>query len=116
MFAQADYFVQTGVSVSPVWAQTDKLTWVLVAAWYDQNYIDTSTGYITTVSGPVPRARGTTPSPREQAGLQYTPIRALVLTFTYRHEMRIPRNPTDPNSAEFSYNDSIFNAGVKFKF
>jgi hypothetical protein len=52
----------------------------------------------------------------EQAGLQYTPIRALVLTFTYRHEMRISTQSNNPDEAEFSYNDSIFNVGAKFKF
>ncbi len=115
-FAQADYFVQTGVSVSPIWVQTDKLTWVLVASWYDQNYINASTGYITTVSGPVPLGPRHDTVTSEQAGLQYTPIRPLVLTFTYRHEMRISTQTNNPNEAEFSYNDSIFNVGAKFKF
>jgi len=44
------------------------------------------------------------------AGGQYTPIHALVFTFSYRHELR------DSNQPQFGYSDDIANAGVKFKF
>jgi hypothetical protein len=110
-FAQADYFVQTGVSLTPSWIQSEKLTWVVVVAWYDQNYIGASTGYITPTSGTVLEAgtRHDTIS-SEQAALQYTPIRALVFTFSYRHELR------NSNQAALGYSDGIANAGVKFKF
>jgi hypothetical protein len=110
-FAQADYFVQTGVSLTPSWVQSEKLTWVLVAAWYDQNYINASTGYIGTPDG-----GGLATGPRhdtltsQQAALQYTPLRALVFTVSYRHELR------SSNQASLGYNDSIVNAGAKFKF
>ncbi len=42
LYAQSDYFVQDGVSVSPVWMETDKITWVAVVAWYKQDYIESS--------------------------------------------------------------------------
>ena len=110
-FAQADYFVQTGVSLTPSWVQSEKLTWVLVVAWYDQNYIGASTGYITPTSGTgfATGSRHDTLS-SEQAALQYTPIRALVFTFSYRHELR------NSNQPALGYSDGIANAGVKFKF
>jgi hypothetical protein len=106
-FASATYFVQTGVAVTPSWAQSDKLTWALVIAYYEQNYIDASITAGCNVTFPCPR-HDTVSS--QQAGLQYTPIRALVFTFSYRHELH------NSNDIEFSYNDSIVNAGVKFKF
>ena len=103
LYALSDYFVQTGVSASPVWVQTDKITWVAVVAWYKQDYIESSFSNI--VAGP---RRDTVSS--AQGGIQYTPFRSLVLTFAYRHELR------HSNQAEFGYVDNLANAGVKFKF
>src|ERR1700677_2208404 len=103
LYAQSDYFVQEGVLVSPVWMQTDKITWVAVVSWYKQDYIESSFSNI--VVGP---RRDTISA--EQGGLQYTPIRSLVLTFDYRHELR------HSNQAAFGYTDNLANAGVKFKF
>ena len=110
-FAQADYFVQTGVSLTPSWVQSEKLTWVVVVAWYDQNYIGASTAYVTPVAG-VGLATGTRHDTitSQQLAVQYTPIHALVFTFSYRHELR------DSNQPQFGYSDDIANAGVKFKF
>ncbi|HEX4150727.1 MAG TPA: outer membrane beta-barrel protein [Steroidobacteraceae bacterium] len=108
LYAASDYFVQTGVSLSPVWVQTDKLTWVLVVSWYEQSYIGAGGGTLGPNGVPVAARHDTVTS--QQAGLQYTPIRALVLTFTYRHELR------NSSNAELGYNDGIANAGVKFKF
>jgi hypothetical protein len=103
LYAQSDYFVQNGVSVSPVWMQTDKITWVAVASWYKQDYIESSFSNI--VVGP---RRDTLSA--EQGGIQYTPLRSLVLTLTYRHEQR------HSNQSQFGYDDNLANAGVKFKF
>jgi hypothetical protein len=105
LYAQSDYFVQTGVAVSPVWVESDKLTWVLVASWYKQDYIGGSSSEVILFGAP----RHDTVS-AEQGGLEYTPIRSLVFAFTYRHELRIS------NQGQFGYNDDIANAGVKFKF
>lgn len=103
LYAQSDYFVQEGVSASPVWIQTDKITWVAVVAWYKQDYIASSFSNI--VAGP---RRDTITT--GQGGIQYTPLRSLVLTFTYRHELRHSNQP------QFAYGDNLANAGVKFKF
>ena len=103
LYAQSDYFVQNGVSVSPVWMQSDKITWVAVASWYKQDYIESSFSNI--VVGP---RRDTLSA--EQGGIQYTPLRSLVLTLTYRHEQR------HSNQSQFGYDDNLANAGVKFKF
>jgi len=103
LYAQSDYFVQDGVAVSPVWMQTDKITWVAVVVWYKQDYIESSFSNI--VVGP---RRDTLSA--EQGGIQYTPLRSLVLTLTYRHEQR------RSNQAQFGYDDNLANAGVKFKF
>lgn len=104
LYAQSDYFVQNGVAISPVWVQSDKLTWVLVASWYKQDYINASFSDI--ILG---AARHDTIS-AQQVGLQYTPIRPLAFTFTYRHELR------NSSQAQFGYGDDIANVGVKFKF
>jgi hypothetical protein len=105
VYAQSDYFVQTGVAVSPVWVESDKLTWVLVVSWYTQDYIGGS--YSEAILFGVPRHDTIS---AEQAGLQYTATRSLVFNFTYRHELRIS------NQSQFGYNDDVANAGVKFKF
>jgi hypothetical protein len=103
LYAQSDYFVQTGVAVSPVWVQSDKLTWVLVASWYKQDYLGSSPSTILYTS-----RRDTVSA--QQGGLQYTATRSLVFTFTYRHELR------NSNQLTLGYDDDIANAGVKFKF
>ncbi len=105
LYAQSDYFVQTGVAVSPVWVQSDKLTWVLVASWYKQDYLGASYSEVILLGAP----RHDTIS-AQQGGLQYTATRSLVFNFTYRHELR------NSNQAQFGYNDDVANAGVKFKF
>jgi hypothetical protein len=107
VYAQSDYFVQTGVAVSPVWVESDKLTWVLVASWYKQDYIGAS--FSTVALGGA--SRHDTIS-AEQGGLQYTAMRSLVFTFTYRHELRNTNLP----QYGYGYDDDIANAGVKFKF
>ena len=104
LYAQSDYFVQTGAAVQPVWVESEKLTWVMVASWYKQDYISSSFSQVL-LGAP----RNDTLS-AQQAGLQYTPFNSLVFTFTYRHELRIS------NQRQFGYNDSIASAGVKFKF
>src|SRR5579862_7317034 len=39
LYAQSDYFVQDGISVTPTWKQSAKLTWSAILSWYRQNYI-----------------------------------------------------------------------------
>jgi hypothetical protein len=105
LYAQSDYFVQTGVAVSPAWVQSDKLTWVLVASWYKQDYIGASYSEVVLLGAPRHDSISA-----QQAGLQYTAMRSLIFNFTYRHELR------NSNQVLFGYGDDIANAGVKFKF
>jgi hypothetical protein len=103
LYAQSDYFVQTGVSVSPIWVQSDKLTWFLVASWYQQNYIGSSPSVV--VLGSRHDKVST-----QQGGLQFMPIRSLIFTISFRHELR------NSNQSELGYNDNMAIAGVKFTF
>jgi Putative beta-barrel porin 2 len=109
LYAQSDYFVQDGISVTPTWKQTEKLTWSAILAWYRQNYISSS---------PTPLVNPTTLTlgsrhdnfSMQQIGLTYTPTRWLLLNFIYHHELRSSNQPL------LGYDDDVAQVGVKFRF
>jgi len=107
LYAQSDYFVQDGISLTPTWKQTDKLTWSAILSWYRQNYIG---------SIPIGSIPSTLLGPRhdnisaEQVSVSYTPYRFLLLDLIYHHELR------SSNQALLGYNDDLVQAGVKFRF
>jgi exopolysaccharide biosynthesis operon protein EpsL len=103
LYAQSDYFVQDGISVTPTWKQTDKLTWSAILSWYRQNYIGSS------ISTLILGSRHDNVS-AEQVSVTYTPYRFLLLDLMYHHELR------SSNQALLGYNDDIVQAGVKFRF
>lgn len=107
LYAQSDYFVQDGISVTPTWKQTDKLTWSAILSWYRQNYISSSP-----ITVPTTLALGSRRDniSAQQVSLTYTPFRFLLLDFIYHHEMR------SSNQALLGYDDDIAQVGVKFRF
>jgi hypothetical protein len=104
LYSQSDYFIQDGISVTPTWKQTDKLTWSAVLSWYRQNYISSSTSSAILVG-----ARHDNISV-QQISLTYTPFRFLLFNFIYHHEQRSSSEP------ELGYDDDIAQFGVKFRF
>jgi hypothetical protein len=109
LYAQSDYFVQDGISVTPTWKQTDKLTWSAILSWYRQNYINSNTSPIVTPGTLITGPRHDNIS-SEQISLTYTPFRWLLCDFIYHHELRSSNQPL------LGYDDDIAQAGVKFRF
>jgi hypothetical protein len=109
LYAQSDYFIQDGISVTPTWKQTDKLTWSAILSWYRQNYIS---GAFSATSVSTPLVSGSRQDNLfvQQLSLTYTPFRFLLFDFIYHHERR------SSNQALLGYDDDTAQAGVKFRF
>jgi hypothetical protein len=109
LYAQSDYFVQDGISVTPTWKQTDKLTWSAILSWYRQNYI---TGAFSAASSSTALQSGSRQDniSVQQVSLTYTPFRFLLLDFIYHHELR------GSSQKLLGYDDDLAQVGVKFRF
>jgi hypothetical protein len=109
LYAQSDYFVQDGISVTPTWKQTDKLTWSAILSWYRQNYI---AGAFSATSNSTALQSGSRQDniSAQQVSLTYTPFRFLLLDFIYHHELR------SSSQKLLGYDDDIAQVGVKFRF
>ena len=104
LYSQSDYFIQDGISVTPTWKMTDKITWSAILSWYRQNYISSSVSSTILVG-----ARHDNVS-AQQLSLTYTPYRWLLFDFIYHHEERNSNNPQP------GYDDNIAQVGAKFRF
>lgn len=102
---QTNYYRATGVSLSPVWMPTEKITVSLVASHENQVYLGSST-----IANEVDEAGRRDTITAEQAGVTYTPTRALSLDVSYRHEQR------GSNQHLRTYTDELASAGVRFQF
>jgi hypothetical protein len=106
--AQTDYFVDKGFSLTPEWIASEKVTVSLTVSHDTQNYVGSNP------VGPIPidftgQARHDTLT-GETGSLVYTPIRAIVLTFTAGHLKR------NSNISQFEYNDFQSSASITYKF
>jgi hypothetical protein len=106
--SQTDYFVDKGVSLTPQWVASEKLTFSATVSRDTQNYIGSNP------VGPIPvdspgQARHDTLT-AETGSLVYTPIRAIVLTFSAAHVKR------DSNITQFAFNDFQGTANITYKF
>jgi len=101
--AQTEYFVSKGVSLSPVWKTSEKLSCSFVFSWEDQDYAGLSSALLGTVNRRDTVTAG-------QAGVVYTPIKAITVNLSYRHELR------NSNEAQFKYDDNVALAGLTFRF
>jgi Putative beta-barrel porin 2 len=100
---QSYYYRSTGVSLSPVWNATEKINFSFLVSRESQIYIGSSP-----MGGGQPGRRDTVNA--QVASITYTPIHALILDFSYRHEQR------DSNVQLRTYTDGLASAGVKFMF
>jgi Putative beta-barrel porin 2 len=100
---QTYYYRSTGVSLSPVWNLTEKINLSFLVSRESQTYIGSGL-----FGGGLPGRRDTVNA--QAASITYTPIRALILDFSYRHEQR------DSNVQLRTYKDELASAGVKFVF
>jgi hypothetical protein len=106
--SQTDYYVDKGVSLTPEWVASAKVTVSLIVAHDTENYIGSNP------VGPVPinfvaQSRHDTLT-SETGSLVYTPIRAIVLTFSAAH---INRNSNIP---QFQFNDIQATANITYRF
>ena len=101
--SQADYFVSRGVSISPVWNYSEKLTLSAAASFEQQNYIASSTSVLL-VGGRTDKLTG------EQINALYTLRQNLYINAFFRNEQR-----TSPVKG-FRYNDQLATVSVTFRF
>jgi hypothetical protein len=105
--SQTDYFVDRGVSLTPEWIASEKLTFSATISRDTNNYLGSNPAGATTVV--TPQARHDTLT-GETASLVYTPIQAIVLTFTAGHVTR------DSNIPQFQFNDFQASANITYRF
>jgi hypothetical protein len=107
--SQTDYFVDKGVSLTPQWTASEKVTVSATVARDNESYVGANP------VGPIPvdflgqEARHDTAT-SETVSLVYTPIRAIVLTFSAAYIKR------DSNISTFQFNDFTGSVNVVYKF
>ena len=106
--AQTDYYVDKGFSLTPEWIASEKVTLSATISHDTENYVGSNP------IGPIPvdftgQARHDTLT-SETGSLVYTPIRAIVLTFTAAHVRR------NSNISQFEYNDFQGGANITYRF
>jgi hypothetical protein len=108
---QTYYYRSTGVSLSPVWNATEKINLSFLVSRESQTYIGSSPigGIGSSPIGGVQPGRHDTVN-AQVASITYTPMRALIFDFSFRHEQR------DSNVQLRTYTDELASAGVKFVF
>ena len=106
--SQTDYFRDRGVSLTPQWTASEKITFSASISHDDDSYIGTNP-IGGTQGAPLPQARHDQIT-GETASVLYTPIRAITLTAAVSHTTR------DSNISQFHYNDVQGSVGVTYKF
>ena len=106
--AQTDYFVDKGVSLSPQWVASEKITFSARVSRDNENYIGANpVGTIAATS--ITQARHDTLT-AENVSMIYTPISAITLTGLVGHSTR------DSNVPQFHYNDLQASISLVYKF
>ncbi|HEY2463767.1 MAG TPA: outer membrane beta-barrel protein [Steroidobacteraceae bacterium] len=106
--SQTDYFRDQGVSLTPQWIASAKLTFSATVSHDNQNYIGSAVVGLIPIT-PISQARHDTLT-GESANMIYTPIRAILITVTASHSTR------NSNISQFHYNDTQGNVNVVYKF
>jgi hypothetical protein len=106
--SQTDYFVDKGVSLTPQWIASAKLTFSATVSHDNEDYIGAAVVGLIPVTS-ISQARHDTLT-GESVNMIYTPIRAIVITITASHSTR------DSNISQFHYNDTQGTVNVAYKF
>jgi exopolysaccharide biosynthesis operon protein EpsL len=101
--AESDYYVSNGVSVSPVWNASEKISLSLLFSSEKQDYLGSAPG--ATVAG-----QRHDKIFAEQMNVGYTPVRHFTVNFSIRREQR------SSNEGRFEYGDTLATIGVTGKF
>jgi hypothetical protein len=105
--SQTDYFRDRGVSLTPEWIASEKLTFSATFSRDTNSYLGSNpAGFIAVVTT---QARHDTLT-GETGSLVYTPIQAIVLTFSTAHVKR------DSNIPQFQFNDFQASANITYRF
>ncbi|HZE42315.1 MAG TPA: outer membrane beta-barrel protein [Steroidobacteraceae bacterium] len=105
--SQTDYFKDRGVSLTPEWIASEKLTFSATISRDTNSYLGSNpAGSFPVVTT---QARHDTLT-GETGSLVYTPIRAIVLTFSAAHVKR------DSNIPQFQFNDFQGSANITYRF
>jgi Putative beta-barrel porin 2 len=106
--SQTDYFRDRGVSLTPQWVASSKLTFTASISHDDDNYIGSNpVGVIPVATLTQARHDKLT---GESASMIYTPIRAIMVSVSASHTTR------DSNISQFHYNDVQGTVGITYKF
>jgi hypothetical protein len=106
--SQTDYFRDRGVSLTPQWVASSKLTFTASVSHDDDNYIGSNpVGVIPVATLTQARHDKIT---GESASMIYTPIRAIMVSVSASHTTR------DSNVSQFHYNDVQGTVGITYKF
>jgi hypothetical protein len=106
--SQTDYFRDRGVSLTPQWVASSKLTFSASISHDDDNYIGSNPVGVIPVAT-ITQARHDKLT-GESASMTYTPIRAIMLSVSASHTTR------DSNVSQFHYNDVQGTVGITYKF
>jgi hypothetical protein len=106
--SQTDYFRDKGISLTPQWVASEKITFSASISHDDDNYIGSNPVGAIPVA-PLSQARHDKLT-GESGSMIYTPTRAIVLTVSASHTTR------DSNISQFHYNDVQGSVGVTYKF
>jgi Putative beta-barrel porin 2 len=106
--SQTDYFKDKGVSLTPQWVASEKITFSASISHDDENYIGSNPVGVIPVA-PLSQARHDKLT-GENASMVYTPIRAITVTVAASHTTR------DSNISQFHYNDVQGTVGITYKF
>lgn len=106
--SQTDYFVDKGVSLTPQWIASEKITFSAVIARDTNDYVGSNPIGAIPVA-PITQARRDTIT-AETANMAYTPIRAIMITVAAGHSTR------DSNISQFHYNDIQGSVNIVYKF
>jgi exopolysaccharide biosynthesis operon protein EpsL len=101
--AQSNYFVDTGGSLAPVWAPTEKLHLSFTLSWDDEIFIPSSLNALDL-------ALRHDKVSSQTASVVYNPIRAFSFNLSYRHERR------ESNDPFFQYIDKTAAVGFTIKW
>jgi len=106
--SQTDYYVDKGVSVTPEWIASEKVTVSATISHDNQNYVGSNPVGLIPVDF-TGQARHDTVT-GEIGNLIYTPIRAIALTFSAGHVRR------NSNISQFEYNDFQGSVNITYRF
>jgi len=105
--SQTDYYVSTGVELSPIWTVSEKVTLSAAISHENMDYIGSNPDGVNPVD--LTQARHDTLT-SESGSFAYAATRSITLTLTAAHDAR------DSNAPQFQYKDFRADLNLTYKF